>query len=189
MSSNTEGGEVAPETAARVCSPAGGRRAESVRSGAYIPARANIQKPSVFPCEASVEEVWVRKQSWGLILLPLIAPRGKRRSAAPGFAPTASKRPALNFIVSVRRDYFVRTEQSRPIQARELGFPDQPLTGRAGSEREIEERTSSPHLLRMSPLSLLLHPFFPFLVFSQSLLSSVSNSVGAHNLHIYQLML
>lgn len=106
----------------------------------------------------------------------------KQRAIQSIFAPTACKRPALNFIVTVRRDYFARPEHSRPIHARELGFPDQPLTGRAGSKKKIEERTSSPHLLRMSPLFLLLscasafsfsclfflHPFLSLPHFSHS---------------------
>lgn len=36
------------------------------------------------------------------------------------------------FIVSVRRDYFARPEENRPINAQELGFFGQPLTRKAG---------------------------------------------------------
>lgn len=97
-------------------------------------------------------------------------------------AYTACKRPALNFIVSVRRDYFARPEDSRPILTRELGFPDQPLTRRAGSERKIEERGPSPPLSPLvclsfyfpSPDSLPLASFclsFPRVLLSSPLLS------------------
>ena len=78
------------------------------------------------------------------------------RSAAQSWfcAPTACKRPALNFIVSVRRDCFARPEESRPIRAREFGFPDQPLTRRGGIREK--QRGSEPHLLPSTPLSHLL---------------------------------
>lgn len=79
--------------------------------------------------------------------------------------PTASKRPALNFIVSVKGDYFPRPEKSRPIQARELGFPDQPLARWAGSKRKIEERASSTPLYTLYPLSLF--PFLQHFAFSR----------------------
>lgn len=49
------------------------------------------------------------------------------------FAPTAFKRPVLNFLVSVRGDCFTRPEDTSPITALDLGFPDQPTARKAGS--------------------------------------------------------
>ncbi len=49
----------------------------------------------------------------------------------------------LSALISYR-DFFARPREGRPIQALELGFPDQPLTRRAGSGGKIAERASSP---------------------------------------------
>lgn len=91
------------------------------------------------------------------------------------FAPTAFKRPVLNFLVSMRGDCFTRPEDTSPITALDLGFPDQPTARKAGSAVSLLLYPQS--LLSFPNLSSLKDPdLIFFILLSQNPTPSGSGS-------------